>query len=36
MFVVDNNTTPRRIVAEYDRTHVDATARRMEVQDKMY
>ena len=37
MFVVDHNTTPMRIVAEYDRTHVDDNGcGEMEVQDKMY
>jgi hypothetical protein len=37
MFVVDHNVTPMRIVAEYDRTHVDDNGcGEMEVRDKMY
>ena len=37
MFVVDHNTTPMRIVAEYDRAHVDDNGcGEMEVGGKMY
>jgi hypothetical protein len=37
MFVVDHNTTPMRIVAEYDRAHVDDNGcGEMEVRGKMY
>ncbi len=37
MFVVDHNTTPMRIVAEYDRAHVDDNGcGEMEVDGKMY
>jgi hypothetical protein len=37
MFVVDHNTTPMRIVAEYDRDNVaDNGCGEMEVRDKMY
>jgi hypothetical protein len=37
MFVVDHNTTPMRIVAEYDRDHVDDNGcGEMEARGKMY
>ncbi len=37
MFVVDHNTTPMRIVAEYDREHVDDNGcGEMEARGKMY
>jgi hypothetical protein len=37
MFVVDHNTTPMRIVAEYDRKHVDDNGcGEMEARGKMY
>lgn len=37
MFVVDHNTTPMRIVAEYDRAHVDDNGcGEMEAGDEMY
>jgi hypothetical protein len=37
MFVVDHNATPMRIVAEYDRAHVDDNGcGEMEVRDTMY
>jgi hypothetical protein len=37
MFVVDHNTTPMRIVAEYDRAHVDDNGcGEMEARGKMY
>jgi hypothetical protein len=37
MFVVDHNTTPMRIVAEYDRAHVDDNGcGEMEIAGKMY
>jgi hypothetical protein len=37
MFVVDHNTTPMRIVAEYDRQHVDDNGcGEMEARGKMY